>query len=79
MNAQPAPEPGWWVASYHDPVDGFYVYLCERCGQPLPGPHDLCASALHVASDGYGAARAIRSSELARLASAARAALGGRR
>ena len=56
---------------------GVYVYLCERCGQPLDGPHDLCNSALHVGTDGFGVGRAIRSTDLARLAGAARAGLGG--
>ena len=64
---------------YEDPDVGFYVFVCERCGQPLAGPHDLCESALHVGTDGLGIGRAIRSTELARLAGAARAALGGRR
>ena len=75
MNAQPTPESGW-VPGYSDPRVGFFVYLCERCGQPLSGPHDLCNSALHVGTDGAGAARAVRSTELARLG-AAQAALGG--
>ena len=58
------------------PQAGLYVYLCHRCGQPLAGPHDLCHSALHVGTDGLGVGRAVRSTELARLAGAARAALG---
>jgi hypothetical protein len=64
---------------YDDPAAGAYVYVCDRCGQPLSGPHDLCNSALHVGIDGLGVGRAIRSTELARLAGAARAALGRRR
>jgi hypothetical protein len=67
------------VPVHEDPEVGLYVYLCERCGQPLAGPHDLCHSALHVGTDGLGVGHAIRSTELARLAGAARAALGGRR
>jgi hypothetical protein len=62
---------------YEDPGEGVYVYLCERCGQPLEGPHDLCNSALHVGTDGLGVGHAIRSIDLARLAGAARAGLGG--
>jgi hypothetical protein len=64
---------------YNDPAAGAYVYVCDRCGQPRSGPHDLCNSALHVGTDGLGIGRAIRSTELARLAGAARAALGGPR
>jgi hypothetical protein len=64
---------------YDDPAAGAYVYVCDRCGQPLSGPHDLCNSALHVGTDGLGIGRAMRSTELARLAGAARAALGGPR
>jgi hypothetical protein len=66
------------VPVYEDPEAGLCVYLCQRCGQPLSGPHDLCNSALHVGTDGLGVGHAVRSSELARLAGAARAALGGR-
>jgi len=64
------------VPGYEDPGGSLCVYLCERCGQPLSGPHDLCDSALHVGSDGLGLGCPIRSTELARLASAARAGLG---
>jgi hypothetical protein len=67
------------VPVYEDLGTGLYVYLCERCGQPLAGPHDFCLSALHVGSDGFGVGHAVRSTELARLAGAARAALGGPR
>lgn len=74
MNNQPKAEPAW-APGYQDPARGLYVYLCERCGQPLAVPRDLCDSTSHVAGDGLGAARAVRSTELARLASAARAAL----
>ena len=77
MNAPPTPKHEG-VPGYEDPGGGLYVYLCERCGQPLSGPHDLCNSALHVGADGLGIGRAVRSTELARLASAARAALGAR-
>jgi hypothetical protein len=66
------------VPVFEEPEVGQYVYLCNRCGQPLTGPHDLCHSALHVGSDRLGIGRAVRSTELARLAGAARAALGGR-
>ena len=75
MSARPAPVVGS-VPGYEDATAGFYVYLCERCGQPLAGPHELCQSTLHVGSDGLGVGHAVRSTELARLASAARAALG---
>ena len=78
MSAQPTPTRAG-VPSYEDHGAGVYVYLCERCGQPLAGPHDLCHSALHVGSDGLGVGHAVRSTELARLAGAARAALGGPR
>jgi hypothetical protein len=64
------------VPAYDDPITGAYVYVCERCGQPLAGPHDICGSARHVGTDGLGAGRAVRSTELARLARAAAAALG---
>lgn len=53
-----------------------FVFVCERCGRPLAGAGDLCVSNEHT-SGRQGVGRAIRSSELARLASAARAALGG--
>ena len=66
------------VPGYEDPGVGLYVYVCERCGRPLSGPHDFCLSAVHVGRDGSGIGRAIRSTELARLASAARAGLGAR-
>jgi hypothetical protein len=53
-----------------------FVFVCERCGRPLAGAADLCLSNQHTnGSEGVG--RAIRSSELARLAATARAALGG--
>lgn len=65
------------VPVFDEPQGGLYVYLCHRCGQPLAGPHDLCHSALHVGTDGLGVGHAVRSTELARLAGAARAALGG--
>jgi hypothetical protein len=77
MNALPTPEHEG-VPGYDDPAEGHYVYLCERCGQALSGPHDLCNSALHVGTDGLGIGRAVRSTELARLASAARAGPGAR-
>jgi hypothetical protein len=77
VNHPPTPEHAG-VPGYEDPGVGLCVYLCERCGQPLSGPHDLCNSALHVGADGLGIGRAIRSTELARLASAARAGLGAR-
>lgn len=67
------------VPGYEEPGAGLYVFVCERCGWPLCGPHDLCTSPLHVGSDGVGVGRAVRSTELARLAGAARAALGGSR
>jgi hypothetical protein len=66
------------VPGYDDPERGLCVYLCERCGHPLAGPHDLCESILHVGADGLGIGHAVRSTELARLAGAARAALGSR-
>jgi hypothetical protein len=77
MSAQPAQQPAA-VPVFEEPEVGLYVYLCHRCGQPLAGQYDLCNSALHVGTDGLGIGRAVRSTELARLAGAARAALGGR-
>ena len=77
MSIRPAQEPAVAAAPvFEEPDAGRYVYLCHRCGEPLEGPNDLCNRALHVGSDGLGIGRAVRSSELARLASAARAALG---
>jgi hypothetical protein len=64
------------VPVYNDRGAGLCIYLCERCGQPLGGPHQLCRSALHVGPDGRDVGHAIASTELARLARAARAALG---
>lgn len=78
MNAQPTDESAL-VPGYGDGDLGLYVYLCQRCGQPLSGPHDLCHSARHVGSDGLALGRAVRSTGLACLAGAARAALGGPR
>jgi hypothetical protein len=66
------------VPGYGDPERGLCVYLCDRCGQALTGPHDLCDSILHVGADGLGIGHAVRSTELARLAGAARSALGPR-
>jgi hypothetical protein len=66
------------VPGYDDPERGLYVYLCHRCGQPLEGAYDLCKSALHAGGDGLGVGLAMRSTELAGLAGAARAALGAR-
>jgi hypothetical protein len=78
MSAQPArPRASPVAPVFEDAEAGLYVYLCHRCGQPLAGAHDLCDSALHVGTDGLGIGRAVRSTELARLAGAARAALGG--
>jgi hypothetical protein len=78
MSTQPAQEPAVTATPvFEEPEAGLYVYLCHRCGQPLSGPHDLCNSALHVGTDGLGIGHAVRSTELARLAGAARAALGG--
>ena len=56
-----------------------FVFVCERCGRPLAAAGDECASAEHSDSAGRGVGRAVRSSELVRLAAAARAALRGRR
>jgi hypothetical protein len=70
--------PAAGIPAHEDPDGVVYVYLCHRCGQPLRAQHDLCNSALHVGSDGLGTGRAIRSTELARLAGASRAALGAR-
>jgi hypothetical protein len=67
------------VPGYEDPGGGLYVFVCERCGWPRSGADDLCTSPRHAGSDGVGVGRAVRSSELARLAGAARAALGARR
>lgn len=78
MSARPTAGPAG-VPGYEEPGLGLYVYLCDRCGRPLSGPHDLCDSALHAGTDGLGIGHAIRSTELARLAGAARAALGARR
>jgi hypothetical protein len=64
---------------YQDQDGAYYVFVCDRCGRPLAGPHDLCDNPLHAGTDGLGIGRAIRSTELARLAGAARAALGARR
>jgi len=75
MSAQPAQKHAV-TPVFEEPDTGRYVYLCHRCGEPLEGPHDLCDSALHVGTDGLGIGRAVRSTELARLAGAARAALG---
>jgi len=77
MSAQSTRRDPAVVPAFDEPQVGVYVYLCERCGQPLDGPHDLCNSALHVGTDGFGVGRAIRSTDLARLAGAARAGLGG--
>jgi hypothetical protein len=66
------------VPAFEHPTAGVFVYLCDRCGQPLAGPRDCCNSALHVGPDGLGVGRAVRSTELAPLARAARAALRGR-
>jgi hypothetical protein len=77
MNPQPTQPTAAAVPAFEEPQMGVYVYLCERCGQPLDGPHDLCNSALHVSTDGLGVGHAVRSTELARLAGAARAGLGG--
>lgn len=67
------------VPVHEEPEAGLYVWVCERCGQPVAGAHDLCNSGLHVGTDGLGVGRAVRSTELARLASAARAGMGWRR
>jgi hypothetical protein len=77
MNSQPTQRTAAAVPAFEEPYVGVYVYLCERCGQPLHGPHDLCNSALHVGTDGLGVGHAVRSTELAWLAGAARASLGG--
>jgi hypothetical protein len=70
--------PGPSVAASVSADDGSerFVFVCERCGRPLAGAGDLCLSNEHT-SGRQGVGRAIRSSELARLAAAARAALGG--
>jgi hypothetical protein len=60
-----------------DASTGQFVFVCERCGRPLAGAREECARAEHTDSDGRGVGRAMRSSELVRLAAAARAALGG--
>ena len=56
---------------------GQFVFVCERCGRPLVAAGDECTSSEHTDSEGRGFGRAVRSSELVRLAAAARAALGG--
>jgi hypothetical protein len=54
-----------------------FVFVCERCGRPLARPSDVCRSADHTSAEGQGVGRAVRSTDLVRLAAAARAALGG--
>jgi hypothetical protein len=71
-------EPHAVVPAFEHASAGVYVYLCEGCGQPLEGPDDVCRSALHAGTAGPGIGRAVRSTELAQFARAARAALGGR-
>jgi hypothetical protein len=77
MNPPAAHRPS--VPVHDDPAAEYCVFVCERCGQPLAGPRDLCQNALHVGSDRLGVGHAVRSTGLARLAGAARAALGDRR
>ena len=77
MSARPAQQPPAAVPAFEEPELGLYVYLCHRCGRPLRGSYEVCHSARHVGADGLSGGRAVRSTELARLASAARAALGG--
>ena len=78
MSAQRAePVAGAVVPVFDEPEAGAYVYLCGVCGEPLAGPHDVCNSELHVWTD-VGIGHAVRSTDVARLARAARAALGGR-
>ena len=67
------------VPVYAQPDELAWVFVCERCGQPLTGPHDLCDNPRHKGTDRTGVGRAVRSTELAQLAGAARAALGGAR
>jgi hypothetical protein len=78
MSAQPAePAADAVVPVFDEPGSGAYAYLCDRCGHPLARPHDVCNSGLHVGTD-FGIGHAVRSTDFARLARAARAALGGR-
>lgn len=77
--SSPQPAPPSDLPVFSDRARGPYVYSCERCGQPLADAYDLCNSTRHVGPDGRGTGRAVRSTELAVLAAAARAALGGRR
>jgi hypothetical protein len=65
------------VSVFDEPGAGAYVYLFDRCCQPLAGPREVCNSA-HVGTDGLGVGPAVRSTDFARLARPARAALGGR-
>ena len=77
MNGQHRDQPAA-VPAFEHPTAGVFVYLCDRCGQPLARPHERCNSALHIGPNGPGVGQAVRSTELARLAHAARAALAGR-
>jgi hypothetical protein len=66
MSAQPLPPADLGqvaVPVYDDRAGRPYIYLYERCGQPLGGPHDLCRRALHVGPDGRNVGHAIASTE----------------
>jgi hypothetical protein len=65
------------ITPFEDATTRQFVFVCERCGRPLTAAGDKCASSEHTGPAGRGVGRAVRSSELARLAAAARAALGG--
>jgi hypothetical protein len=42
-----------------------FIYLCAYCFQPLYDSDDLCESPAHLASDGSGIGRPIRSIDIA--------------
>jgi hypothetical protein len=77
MNSQPTQRTAAAVPAFEEPQVGVYVYLCERCGRSMG--RTTCATARHVGTDGLGTGHAVRSTELARLAGAACAGLGGGR
>jgi hypothetical protein len=62
---------------FEDATTRQFVFVCERCGRPLATARDECASSEHTGPDGRDVGRAVRSTDLVRLAAAARAALGG--
>ncbi len=48
----------------HEDDELHCVYVCDRCGQPLAGPHSWCNSGVHVGPNSGHVGRAVATTQL---------------